>query len=382
MKRIFSNLLYCFVALVPILLSSCQDNEELKTEVLEGEKPNTEFTNSEGSLTVNFTNTSTNAESYYWQFGDGTSSIEESPEHTYVAAGIYNVALKTNSQAGYSSTVNKDVNVAGPASAFFSYEPTFQFFVYFTAAGSANVSSLSWDFGDGTAVVTDMSVEHEFTTEGTYTVTLTVTGLLGDVNVMTKEIEVATAKINLLQGGGMEASAAGFWTNWGSQNDNPPVFGYTGDMPSAGVAPCLRFPDFTAPADGSKNQMIYQPVQVIAGGKYELGAQLKIPAGGYQCYIQFYVSTDANTWIENSSDLNTNHFLCLNTWHGWNSTAIDGGLLEAVKANGGYGIGVSTDGIYTAAATGTVYIGIQVGSWSGYSNGDVLIDDVSFVRVE
>ena len=61
---------------------------------------------------------------------------------------------------------------------------------------------------------------------------------------------------------------------------------------------------------------------------------------------------------------------------------VDGDLYQAVQANGGYGLGASTGGIYTATETGKLYIGIQVGTWSGYSNGDILVDEVKFIRVE
>ena len=42
-----------------------------------------------------FTNTSIGAESYRWEFGDGTSSTELNPVHDYADAGLYRVALIT-----------------------------------------------------------------------------------------------------------------------------------------------------------------------------------------------------------------------------------------------------------------------------------------------
>jgi PKD repeat protein len=47
-------------------------------------------------FTVQFTNNSTNAESYVWDFGDGNTSIEANPSHIYAEAGSYMVTLEAN----------------------------------------------------------------------------------------------------------------------------------------------------------------------------------------------------------------------------------------------------------------------------------------------
>ncbi|MES2621928.1 MAG: M4 family metallopeptidase, partial [Bacteroidota bacterium] len=44
-------------------------------------------------FTVNFSNTSSNANSYIWYFGDGTTSSATSPSHIYTASGLYSVKL-------------------------------------------------------------------------------------------------------------------------------------------------------------------------------------------------------------------------------------------------------------------------------------------------
>ncbi len=43
---------------------------------------------------IAFENTSDECESYYWDFGDGFSSTEKSPTHTYYLSGSYDVTLK------------------------------------------------------------------------------------------------------------------------------------------------------------------------------------------------------------------------------------------------------------------------------------------------
>jgi PKD repeat protein len=44
-------------------------------------------------LTVQFTSTSTGANAYAWDFGDGTSSPAQNPRHTYMTSGLYSVTL-------------------------------------------------------------------------------------------------------------------------------------------------------------------------------------------------------------------------------------------------------------------------------------------------
>lgn len=44
-------------------------------------------------FTVNFNNTSTNGSTFQWNFGDGNTSTQTSPSHTYTSNGTYNVTL-------------------------------------------------------------------------------------------------------------------------------------------------------------------------------------------------------------------------------------------------------------------------------------------------
>ncbi len=45
-------------------------------------------------VTINFTNTSVNAEEFLWNFGDGVTSNELNPSHEYTKGGDYEVSLK------------------------------------------------------------------------------------------------------------------------------------------------------------------------------------------------------------------------------------------------------------------------------------------------
>ena len=66
---------------------------------------------------VSFNNISQNANSYSWNFGDGTSSSMISPEHIYVAPGVYTVSLTATNTTGCTSTNNQIITVKNSATA-------------------------------------------------------------------------------------------------------------------------------------------------------------------------------------------------------------------------------------------------------------------------
>jgi Zn-dependent metalloprotease len=74
--------------------------------------------------TVQFTNHSINATSYLWNFGDGTTSTDTNPTHTYSAVGNYTVSListgSTYCSSGDTATTPSPIvvsNAGGPVSA-------------------------------------------------------------------------------------------------------------------------------------------------------------------------------------------------------------------------------------------------------------------------
>src|SRR5258705_7556283 len=56
-------------------------------------------------LTVVFTNLSSGATAYLWQFGDGNSRTNEQPPHSYTQAGLYTVSLTAVGLAGTNELV-------------------------------------------------------------------------------------------------------------------------------------------------------------------------------------------------------------------------------------------------------------------------------------
>ena len=47
---------------------------------------------------------------YSWNFGDGTTSIEQNPTHIYLSSGVFNVSVTITGPCT-STTINKVVNI-------------------------------------------------------------------------------------------------------------------------------------------------------------------------------------------------------------------------------------------------------------------------------
>tara|TARA_B110000046_G_C12996256_1_gene400139 strand:+ start:1060 stop:1944 length:885 start_codon:yes stop_codon:yes gene_type:complete len=95
-------------------LSNCNKAEELVAG----------FTYSADELTVAFSSSSTEADTYAWDFGDGATSTQENPSHTYIAAGTYSVELSVENDEG-SDSETQSVIVEPPAPAAESPELSF-----------------------------------------------------------------------------------------------------------------------------------------------------------------------------------------------------------------------------------------------------------------
>ena len=141
------------------------------------------------SLTVDFTDQSSDATSWSWNFGDGGTSTQQNPSHTYSSVGTYIVSL-TATNANGSDTETKTnyitVNSCPAPVADFSGTPTSgcaSLTVDFTDQ-SSDATSWSWNFGDG-GTSTQQNPSHTYSSVGTYIVSLTATNANGS-NTETK----------------------------------------------------------------------------------------------------------------------------------------------------------------------------------------------------
>ena len=173
--------------------------------------PAADFTFEISDLAATFTNTSTNATSYVWDFGDNSgTSTEANPSYTYTQDGTYTVML-TASIGDESSEITKEVTVTEPVPvlvADFTFETT-ELVATFTNT-SANATTYAWDFGDNAGVSTDENPSYTYTEAGTYSVKLTAINSTESVEV-TKEVTVSnTAPVNLISNGTFDDNTG--WT--------------------------------------------------------------------------------------------------------------------------------------------------------------------------
>ncbi len=161
------------------------------------------MTNNNGCapLAVQFINNNAGANyTWLWDFGDGSSSSQAIPSHTYSAPGIYQVSLTATSPAGCTNgyPLNDKVRVYAPVAAFTSDVTSGcpPLTVNFTN-NSSGASVFFWDFGDGTTS-TVQHPAHIYQNAGSYTVTLIVTDATGcsDTLVTPTAYNVAQAVVN------------------------------------------------------------------------------------------------------------------------------------------------------------------------------------------
>ena len=149
------------------------------------------YTTYEVDENVTFTNCSQNAETYSWNFGDGATSTEQSPMHSYNTVGNYTISLTTTGN-GLTNTVSHSISIVmtPPTSCFTTQFSSYEINESVTFSNcSQNAVSYNWDFGDGnTSTATNPT--HTYPNEGNYTIQLTSTANNGLTNTISKSLSI------------------------------------------------------------------------------------------------------------------------------------------------------------------------------------------------
>jgi PKD repeat protein len=122
-------------------------------------------------------------ESFYWDLGDGTTSTEFEPLHTYttgVSSSIYQISLISRNKCGIDTLTRNLLIKPNTVDAFFTVNnfkgcegDAFCFQNYSSDTSGVGISNLSWNFGDGQGSSAENPC-HVFKQVGIYTVKLQV----------------------------------------------------------------------------------------------------------------------------------------------------------------------------------------------------------------
>ena len=121
-----------------------------------------------------------------WDFGDGTTSDEQNPTHTYLRRGTYTVSLTVKNAYGTSTATKKNyITIGMEPKADFSGSPDAgdaPLTVKFTDQSLGQVTKWTWDFGDGKGS-SEQSPVHTYWSGGDYNVILTVSNDYGSSDI-------------------------------------------------------------------------------------------------------------------------------------------------------------------------------------------------------
>ncbi len=121
---------------------------------------------------IKFTDKSSAADFYCWDFGDGTGTTEKDPQHAFALPGVYNIRL-TAKNAGCSNAkeVQQAVVVRNPYVGFQIFKSCDDPFHVSLVNTSINADSVAWEFPDG-SISNATNENTTFNETGTYQVML------------------------------------------------------------------------------------------------------------------------------------------------------------------------------------------------------------------
>ncbi len=150
-------------------------------------------------FTVNFKNNGppSNIQTYDWEFGDGNTSTQPTPTHTYADTGVYILKLVVNRGLACSDSATAPVKV------YPGFFPNFEMlgqcqnvpvqFNDLTTATYGMPDKWEWDFGDPSSATNTSTLKnptHIYNLTGTYNVTLVVFSNKGCYDTVRKTIDI------------------------------------------------------------------------------------------------------------------------------------------------------------------------------------------------
>lgn len=161
------------VAFVSYSSSSAAGNEILNAEIAPIiSSCQSDFRAAISGQAATFTSYSVGYDSLLWSFGDGNTSTQTNPKHTYSKGGEFKVTLTVYSEGKVCATSDATVDIPYQCTADFDAVID-NFKVAFENKSTGDATTYIWEFGDGN-YSTSKNPGYTYSTAGTYTVRLSV----------------------------------------------------------------------------------------------------------------------------------------------------------------------------------------------------------------
>ncbi len=134
------------------------------------------------STTATFANRTTGANTFAWDFGDGTTSSEATPQHVYHSTGVFIVCMTATNSCGATSMCDTLVLLSLPSAHITTAQTSgcAPFVVQYAGTNPSNVTSWLWTFTGGSpATSADRNPRVVYNNPGVYNVSLRVANAAG-----------------------------------------------------------------------------------------------------------------------------------------------------------------------------------------------------------
>ena len=161
------------------------------TSISIGLAPMADYVYSVVNNDVTFTDSSSNADTWAWDFGDGNNSSSQNPMHTYAAAGTYTVCLIASNSCTADTICDTVTVVCTPPTAGFTWTaPNTDYEAMFTNTSTGTSGEWAWDFGDASPVDSTNAPSHTYSANGKYNACLIASNACGR-DTICDSVEVA-----------------------------------------------------------------------------------------------------------------------------------------------------------------------------------------------
>ncbi|MCB0735988.1 MAG: PKD domain-containing protein [Bacteroidetes bacterium] len=227
------------VELVATSNRGCQDSITVNDTIYALPNPSFSATNKCENDTTTFTNSSTNATSYVWHFGDGNTSTNTNPKHLYSAAGSYTAKLiATNAEGCVDSTTKTITAYSLPVAGISVSNNCLNDVSTFTNT-STNAARYAWNLGDGTTS-TQTNPTHVYATSGVKTVQLIATSSNGCLDTNQASVTIHTLPVASFSANDTCLNDTTYFTN-NSQNATSYAWDFDNSASSTTSNPRLKY---------------------------------------------------------------------------------------------------------------------------------------------